>query len=115
MIGFDLIQQVLADYDQIELLWATESESGIELAYEHQPDLILLDLHLGGRDGGEVLRRLKQDDQTSSIPVVMVSADATPDQIQRLLAMGALYYLTKPLDIKIFMQLIEQLLREKVG
>ena len=80
---------MLADYGQIELLWSTEPEAGIKLAYQHRPNLILLDLHLGGKDGGEVLRRLKQDDQTANIPVVMVSADATPDQIERLLALGA--------------------------
>ena len=113
--NFELIQQVLADYGQIELLWSTEPEAGIELAYKHQPDLILLDLHLGGNDGGEVLRRLKEDDQTASIPVVMVSADATPGQIERLLAGGAQSYLTKPLDIKLFIQLVEELLREKVA
>ena len=113
--NFELIQQVLADYGQIELLWATESETGLELAHQHHPDLILLDLHLGGRDGGEVLRRLKEDDQTASIPVVMVSADATPGQIERLLALGAHSYLTKPLDIKLFIQLIEELLSKKRG
>ena len=113
--NFELIQQVLADYGQIELLWSTEPEAGIELAHKHQPDLILLDLHLGGKDGGEVLRQLKQDDQTAGIPVVMVSADATPGQIERLLALGAQSYLTKPLDIKLFIQLVEELLREKVG
>jgi len=45
----------------------------------------------------------------------MVSADATPGQIERLLALGAQSYLTKPLDIKLFIQLVEELLREKVG
>jgi CheY-like chemotaxis protein len=113
--NFELIQQVLTDYGQIKLLWSTGSEAGIELAHEHKPDLILLDLHLGGEDGSEVLRRLKQDDQTADIPVVMVSADATPGQIERLLALGAQSYLTKPLDIKLFIQFIEELLREKVG
>ena len=106
---------MLADYGQIELLWSTEPEAGIELAYKHQPDLILLDLHLGGKDGGEVLRQLKQDDQMAGIPVVVVSADATPGQIERLLALGAHSYLTKPLDIKHFIQLVEELLREKVA
>ena len=113
--NFELIQQVLTDYGQTELLWSTGSEAGIKLAHEHQPNLILLDLHLGGEDGGEVLRQLKEDNQTASIPVVMVSADATPGQIERLLALGAHSYLTKPLDIKLFIKLIEELLREKVG
>ncbi len=111
--NFELIQQVLADYGQIELLWSTGPEAGISLAHEHRPNLILLDLHLGGEDGGEVLQRLKEDDETASIPVVMVSADATPGQIERLLALGAYSYLTKPLDIKLFIQLIEELLSEK--
>jgi CheY-like chemotaxis protein/two-component sensor histidine kinase len=111
--NFELIQQVLADYGQIELLWAADHQTGIETARLHHPSLILLDLHLGGRDGADVLKQLKQDVETAAIPVVMVSADATPGQIERLLAMGAHSYLTKPLDIKLFMQLIEELLTEK--
>jgi PAS domain S-box-containing protein len=113
--NFELIQQVLADYGQIELLWGKEAENGLELAHKHQPDLILLDLHIGGTDGRRVLRMLKEDKQTTSIPIVIVSADATPGQIKRLLALGAHSYLTKPLDIKLFIQLIEKLLNEKGG
>lgn len=108
--NFELIQQVLADYDQIELLWATDPEGSLALAHQHHPHLILLDLHLGGRDGSEVLRQLKQDDQMSKTPVVVVSADATQGQAERLMALGAHSYLTKPLDVKRFVQLIEQLL-----
>jgi signal transduction histidine kinase/ActR/RegA family two-component response regulator len=111
--NFELMQQVLADYDQIELLWATDPEAAIALVDQGHPDLILLDLHLGGRDGGEVLRRLKQTEQTANIPVVVVSADATAGQVERMLASGAHSYLTKPLDVKRFLQLIEKLLREK--
>jgi PAS domain S-box-containing protein len=110
--NFELIQQVLADYDQIKLLWATDPEASIALAHQQRPNLILLDLHLGGKDGSEVLRQLKRDDQMSSIPVVVVSADATVGQVERLLALGAHSYLTKPLDVKLFVQLIEGLLGE---
>lgn len=113
--NFELIQQVLADYSQIELLWAADPQTGIESARLHHPSLILLDLHLGSRDGAEVLRQLKQDVETASIPVIMVSADATHSQIERLIALGAHSYLTKPLDVKLFMQLIEDLLSEKVN
>jgi PAS domain S-box-containing protein len=113
--NFELIQQILADYDQIELLWARDPEQGMKLAYQHRPDLILLDLHLGGRDGAEVLSLLKQDPHTASIPVVIISADATHNQIQRLLSMGATAYLTKPLDVKPFVQLIEGLLNVEEG
>lgn len=111
--NFELVQQILADYDQIELLWATDPEQGMKLAYQHRPNLILLDLHLGGRDGAEVLNLLNQDAYISAIPVVIVSADATHEQVHRLLTMGAAAYLTKPLDVKRFVQLVEELL--KVG
>jgi PAS domain S-box-containing protein len=113
--NFELVQQILADYDQIELLWATDPEQGIKLAYEHRPNLVLLDLHLGGRDGADVLSILKQDDHTASIPVVIISADATHDQVQRLMTLGAAAYLTKPLDVKRFVQLIEELLKAEEG
>lgn len=111
--NFELIQQVLADYSQIELFWAADPQTGVELARLHHPNLILLDLHLGSRDGAEVLKQLKQDIETAMIPVVMVSADATSGQIERLISLGAHSYLTKPLDIKRFIQLIEELLTEK--
>lgn len=111
--NFELIQQVLADYSQIELLWATDPKSGIETARQRRPSLILLDLHLGGKDGAEVLSQLKKDKQTAEIPVVMVSADATPGQVERLTSLGAYKYLTKPLNVKHFIQLVEELLGEK--
>jgi PAS domain S-box-containing protein len=111
--NFELIQQVLADYSQIELLWAADPQTGIESARLHHPSLILLDLHLGSRDGADVLKQLKQDVETASIPVVMVSADATSSQIERLISLGAHSYLTKPLDVKQFIQLIEELLGDE--
>ena len=113
--NFELIKQILADYEQVELLWATDPEQGMKLAYQYRPDLILLDLHLGGRDGAEVLNLLKQDAYISSVPVVIVSADATHEQVQRLLTMGATAYLTKPLDVKRFVQLVEELLKAEEG
>jgi hypothetical protein len=61
------------------------------------------------------LNLLKQDDQTAAIPVVVVSADATPGQIERLIAMGAQAYLTKPLDIKQLMHQIEELLNKELS
>lgn len=113
--NFELIQQVLAEYSQIELVWAADLKTGWEMAQIHHPSLILLDLHLGGMDGAEMLRQLKQNEETAEIPVVVVSADATPGQIERLLSWGAHAYLTKPLNVKHFVRLIEELLAEKVA
>ena len=111
--NFELIQQVLADYSQLKLLWAADAKNGIELVHQYHPSLILLDLHLGKSNGVDVLRQLKQDQRTADIPVIVVSADATSGQPERLAALGAYAYLTKPFDVKRFVQLIEELLAEK--
>jgi PAS domain S-box-containing protein len=111
--NFELIRQVLADYTQIELLWAADLKTGIQLASDRHLDLVLLDVHLAGMDGGEILQQLKRGGKTAELPVVVISADATPGQIERLLSWGAHSYLTKPLDVKHFVRLIEELLGEK--
>ncbi len=77
---------------------------GLDMASEHRPDLILLDLQLPDMPGDELLRRLQADEKTRHIPVVMVSADATQGQVRRLLALGARRYLTKPLDLRTFLE-----------
>ena len=64
--------------------------------------------------GEDVLQRLQADPETRPIPVVMVSADAIPSQIKRLRAMGAREYLTKPLDVKKFLDVLDKVLKEHV-
>jgi CheY-like chemotaxis protein len=85
---------------------------GLELGREHQPDLILLDLHLPDIDGDEVLEQLQCDERTAGIPVVMLSADATPRQIERLKAAGAFEYLTKPLNVRRFIAVLDEVLQQ---
>jgi CheY-like chemotaxis protein len=80
---------------------------GLELAREHKPDLLLLDLHLPDVRGDEVIRRLRGDPQTRRIPIVVVSADATPEQVQRVRRSGADGYLTKPIDVRKFLSLVD--------
>ena len=72
---------------------------GLDLARDNQPDLVLLDVHLPDIDGEEVLARLKRDPATRDIPVVVLSADATTTQSDRLIEAGASAYLTKPIDV----------------
>jgi CheY-like chemotaxis protein len=74
---------------------------------------VLLDLHLPDISGEEVLRRLRADPRTSSVPVVVLSADATPGQIERLAAQGILAYVTKPLAIDRFVETIRLALGER--
>ncbi len=97
--NLQLIEYLLSFRPGIKLMPAMQGRLGLELARQHQPDLILLDLHLPDIGGDEVLRRLRADPQTRRIPVVMISADATPGQIERLKREGAVEYLTKPLDV----------------
>ena len=103
-----LIEHLLGDQQPIKLISAMQGLVGLELASRHRPDAILLDLHLPDMTGAEVLARLKADARTSAIPVIVLSADATKSQIDRLLAAGASDYLTKPLDVDRFFKVIEQ-------
>ncbi|MEY2501967.1 MAG: hypothetical protein QOI07_2301 [Verrucomicrobiota bacterium] len=108
-----LVEQMLAEQPHIELLTAMQGGLGLDLARKHLPDLILLDLHLPDLRGYEVLARLRQDQRTRHIPVVVISADATARQIQRLMAAGARNYLTKPLDISEFFRIIDETMRSR--
>jgi PAS domain S-box-containing protein len=103
-----LIEQMLAEQPEIKLITAMRGQLGIELARQHSPDLILLDLHLPDVPGWEVLSRLQRDDATREIPVVVISADVTSRQINRLMAAGARAYLTKPFDMQEFFRIIKQ-------
>ena len=106
-------EQVLAELSHIHLLTAMQGELGLELARRHSPDLILLDLHLPDIPGWEVLSRLQGYDSTREIPVIIISADATSRQIERLMTAGARAYLTKPLNLQKFLGVVDETLNEK--
>ena len=106
--NLDLIRRLLAHRPEVKLFTATQGRLGLDLAREHHPHLVLLDLHLPDVPGDEILRRLRGDPETRQIPVVVISADATPGQIRRLLAAGAQAYLTKPLNVKKLLALLER-------
>jgi PAS domain S-box-containing protein len=105
-----LMQRILSKHERIELIPAMSGGLALDLARLHQPDLILLDLHLPDIPGEEVLRQLRQEPPLAGIPIVVLSADATPTQIERLKAAGAFAYLTKPLDLKVFTALLDEVL-----
>jgi CheY-like chemotaxis protein len=79
---------------------------GLELARRHNPALSLLDLHLPDLPGTEVLTRLKTEQATREIPVVVLTADASKSQSERVERLGAAAYLTKPLDVRAFLDTI---------
>jgi DNA-binding response OmpR family regulator len=102
-----LVERILARRPEVKLISAMQGRLGLELARQHLPDLILLDLHLPDIQGDEILRQLRADAQTADSRIVMISADATPAQIHRLLEAGANDYLTKPIDVRKFLALVD--------
>lgn len=105
-----LIEQVVARRPSLRLISAMKGALGLDLAREHRPDLVLLDLHLPDVSGEEVLRRLREDPATRAIPVVVASADAAPGTIERLVAAGARAYLTKPLNLRRLVEVMDETL-----
>ena len=108
-----LIQGLLSLRPEIRLIPAMQGRLGLDLARQHRPRVILLDLHLPDMPGEEVLVRLQGDPETRHIPVVVISADATPGRVDRLLAAGARAYLTKPLDVKKLLALLDEALKHE--
>lgn len=110
LANFKVIQHILAHRQNIVVIPAMQGEIGLQLARDHRPGLILLDLHLPDIPGEEVLQRLLHNPVTADIPVVIVSADATPRRVERLLQIGARGYLTKPIDVPKLLETVDQLL-----
>jgi PAS domain S-box-containing protein len=105
-----LIAQVMGMREHVHLLTAHTPELGIELALAHRPDLILLDINMPGMDGYQVLKVLQASAELRHIPVVAITANAMPRDIERGKAAGFADYLTKPLDIGLFLQVADALL-----
>ena len=108
--NFRLVQELLTSRRPVEILPAIQGRLGVELARRHHPDLILLDLHLPDMSGSTVLAQLKADPQTADIPVLIVTADATPGRERRLLDSGAFALVTKPFDVPEFLRTVESAL-----
>jgi len=108
-----LIEMILTNRPNITLYSAIQGGVGLDIARQHEPDLILLDLHLPDMSGQQILNQLKRSAITRNIPVVVISADATPSRIQQLLNQGAVAYLTKPLNVVDFLQILDKNLQLK--
>jgi PAS domain S-box-containing protein len=109
-----LLERLLARRPGVDLVTAATGEAALRMIRERHPDLILLDLHLPDMSGEEVLRRIWAAPTTRPIPVAVLSADATPRQQQRLLAAGAVAYLTKPLDVAALLLIVDERLAGRV-
>ena len=99
-----LMEQIFGRLPNLILVAAANGEAGLRLARTEAPDLILLDIHLPDLDGFEILRRLRATPGMSKIPVLALTADAMPREIQRGRQAGFDAYITKPLDIQKFIE-----------
>lgn len=110
-----LMERVLARREGISLVSAMQGSLGVTLARDHRPELILLDLDLPDMPGEEVLARLRSDPSTADVPIVVISADATPGQRARLVEAGARAFITKPFDVDRLLQIVDEYCGDFMG
>ena len=107
--NFRLVENVLVDRPGTDLIWAETGVQALEVARSQNPQLVLLDLDLPDIHGRRVLKELQAQPETAKIPVIVISADATPSQIERMLTAGARNYLTKPFEIRRFLCMFDEI------
>jgi signal transduction histidine kinase/FixJ family two-component response regulator len=105
-----LIERLFRLRPALKLIAARDGKSGLQMAREQLPALILVDLNLPDMNGRDILTKLRTEPLTSAIPVIALSADATPGQIERLMQDGAADYLTKPINVQKFLDVLDRTL-----
>ncbi|MFN2350059.1 MAG: ATP-binding protein, partial [Thioalkalivibrio sp.] len=108
-----LVAQILTRRPHLRLLSAPNPGLGLELATAHAPDLILLDINMPELDGYQVLKRLRATSTTAAIPVMALTAFATEGDVERGISVGFDEYLTKPLDVVHFLNVVDAHLSQK--
>lgn len=114
-VNLKLVEGIIKRIPGLSLISAHTPELGLELTLSHKPDLILCDINLPGLDGYEILEILKSAHETSTIPVIAVTASASPEDIERGKQAGFDAYLTKPLDISTFTDTIQRFLKRTLS
>jgi CheY-like chemotaxis protein len=108
----EVMRGVLSQRPQVRMDVSVTGLDGLAAIRNHRPDMILLDMHLPDISGMELLRHLKADLATSTIPVVIVSADALDSQINTAIACGAMRYLTKPVNVNELLAVVDEVLEQ---
>ena len=106
-----LVEQIIEGHSHIRMLSAPDGNLGIALACAHLPDVILMDINLPGTSGVNALKILREDPATAHIPVLAISANAMPRDIEMGLEAGFFRYLTKPIKINEFMNALDDALK----
>lgn len=109
-VNLKVVEQSIKKHSNIKLLSAMDPEQGIDLIIDSTPDLILLDINLPNMNGFEVLKILKENSATADIPVIALSANAMATDIEKAKQAGFDDYLTKPLNIAVFFDLLDKYL-----
>jgi signal transduction histidine kinase/ActR/RegA family two-component response regulator len=107
-----LVERILEHRQGIKLISCMQGRMALDIARDHRPNTILLDIHLPDMTGQDVLEALKTDTVTRPIPVIIISADATAGTLDRLMEAGAHGYLTKPIEVRRFLRLLDDTLDE---
>jgi CheY-like chemotaxis protein len=109
-LNFELLSAVL-ERDGLRPLWARDGNEAVRAAATNHPDLLILDLHLPGLSGLDVLRCVRADPATCALPVLVLTADAMAGTREAVLAEGATDILTKPFDLNALRSTIARLLK----
>ncbi len=107
-----LVEEIVRFRPELRLLSAPDGHLGIELARAHQPQLILMDINLPCVSGIDAMKLLRADPLTAHIPVIALTANAMPRDVERGMAQGFRHYLTKPINIDEFTQAVNSTLAD---
>ncbi len=105
-----LVEEIVRYCPQLQLLTATDGRLGVEMARTHLPQLILMDINLPRVNGTDALKLLRADPRTAHIPVIALTANAMPGDVERSMALGFYRYLTKPINLDEFTEAINSTL-----
>jgi len=105
--NLELVELIIGRRADLRLLSAADASLGIEFARVYQPEVILMDINLPGISGIEAMKILRADPSTAHIPIIALSANAVPRDIQRALDAGFFNYLTKPIKVNQLMDALE--------
>jgi CheY-like chemotaxis protein len=109
--NLELVEQIIARRSDLRLLSAADGDLGMEYARAYLPEVILMDIHLPGINGIEAMKLLRADPLTAHIPIIALSANAVPRDIEKALEAGFFNYLTKPIKVGQFMSALDLALK----
>ncbi len=109
--NLELVEQLIARRPDLRLISAADGNLGVEFARSYLPEVILMDINLPGISGLEAMQILRADPTTAHIPIIALSANAVPRDVEKALQSGFFNYLTKPIKVNQFMDALDAALK----